>query len=116
MAASDPLAGAALYADVMRYAALGLHRFGYPADRPTTDWISASLKEAGLATLSITRAQFRQTALGLLHHAGASVSGYFDLGDMLTLTRAALRERRGLAFLIKQLRPAGTFQTAVAFA
>lgn len=52
------------------------------------------LKEAGLHTLSITRAQFQDTALGLLHHAGADVVGYADLADMLTLTRAALRAQR----------------------
>lgn len=52
------------------------------------------LAEAGLAGLSITRAMFRETALGRLHHAGADVTGYVTLADMLVLARHALRERR----------------------
>jgi hypothetical protein len=50
------------------------------------------LKAAGLRTLSITRAQFMATALGLLHHAGAEVRGYLTLADMLVMARDALRE------------------------
>jgi hypothetical protein len=52
------------------------------------------LQEAGLQTLSLTRAQFCDSALGLLHHAGAEVIGYLTLPDMLTIARDALRARR----------------------
>jgi hypothetical protein len=46
---ADPLAGPNLYADVERYAAFGIHRFGTSADRDTTDWIAHELKQAGFA-------------------------------------------------------------------
>jgi hypothetical protein len=45
--AEDVLGGASLYADVARYASFGLHRFGSPGDRATTDWIAGELKAAG---------------------------------------------------------------------
>jgi hypothetical protein len=46
-AAKDVLSGASLYADVARYASFGLHRFGSPGDRATSDWIAGELKDAG---------------------------------------------------------------------
>ena len=48
--AADPLSGTMLYADVERYAAFGIHRFGTPADRATTDWIAQELTAAGFKT------------------------------------------------------------------
>jgi hypothetical protein len=47
---TDPLAGAALYADVERYAALGIHRYGYDGDSHTTSWIARALTDVGYAT------------------------------------------------------------------
>ncbi|HEV2158832.1 hypothetical protein [Bradyrhizobium sp.] len=46
-AAEDALSGAALYADVARYASFGLHRFGSLGDRATADWIAGEMKQAG---------------------------------------------------------------------
>ena len=48
-AAADPLAGAALYADVKAYAALGEHRTGTPGDAATTEWMARALIAAGYA-------------------------------------------------------------------
>src|SRR5262249_43959916 len=48
-AQDDPLAGSRLYADVQRYAAFGIHRYGTEADRLTTDWIADEMRKAGLA-------------------------------------------------------------------
>lgn len=50
--ATDPLSGAALYADVQRYESFGLHRYGSPgADRALT-WIAEELERAGLSVCS----------------------------------------------------------------
>lgn len=46
-AAADPLAGAALYADVKTYAGLGEHRTGTPGDAATTEWLAKALTGAG---------------------------------------------------------------------
>jgi hypothetical protein len=48
-AAADPLVGAALYADVKAYAALGEHRTGTPGDNATTVWMERALQAAGYA-------------------------------------------------------------------
>src|SRR5438445_10617092 len=48
-AAADPLAGAALYADVKTYARLGEHRTGTAGDNATTAWLERALKTAGYA-------------------------------------------------------------------
>jgi hypothetical protein len=40
----------ALYADVERYAALGIHRCGYGGDTHTTAWIARALTDAGYTT------------------------------------------------------------------
>lgn len=48
-AAADPLSGAALYADVQAYAALGPHRTGTAGDAATTAWLLRSLRAAGYA-------------------------------------------------------------------
>lgn len=41
------LSGAALYADVSRYAGMGHHRTGSPADLATLDWIESALRQMG---------------------------------------------------------------------
>src|SRR5262245_34200578 len=43
----DPLSGKALYADLVRYAGFGSHRFGSDGDRATSDWLADELREAG---------------------------------------------------------------------
>jgi hypothetical protein len=48
-AASDPLAGAALYADVKTYAGIPVHRTGTAGDATTTVWLERALKAAGYA-------------------------------------------------------------------
>lgn len=48
-AAADPLAGAALYADVKAYSFLGEHRTGTSGDNATTVWMERALKAAGYA-------------------------------------------------------------------
>ena len=45
-AATAPLQGAALYADVRAYADLGEHRTGTPGDQATTRWLVQALKRA----------------------------------------------------------------------
>jgi hypothetical protein len=47
-AAPDPLSGAALYADVVKYAGIGPHRTGSAADMATSQWIHDELAKAGL--------------------------------------------------------------------
>jgi hypothetical protein len=49
-AAADPLSGAALYADVQAYAALGPHRTGTAGDAATTAWMLRALDAAGYRT------------------------------------------------------------------
>src|SRR5437868_12869856 len=63
-AQDDPLAGAKLYADVQRYAAFGIHRFGTDADRGTTDWIADELAKAGFAVA------FQEFSLGKQYFLG----------------------------------------------
>ncbi|RAK53985.1 hypothetical protein DJ017_05340 [Phenylobacterium soli] len=48
-AAADPLSGAALYADVKAYAALGEHRTGTAGDQACTAWLERALKREGYA-------------------------------------------------------------------
>lgn len=49
-ATNDPLSGAALYADVKAYAAMGDHRTGTPGDLAATRWLEAALQKAGWST------------------------------------------------------------------
>ncbi len=56
--AEDFLRGDRLYADVARYAAFGMHRFGSAGDKATADWIAAELKAAGF------RVEFQPVVLG----------------------------------------------------
>jgi hypothetical protein len=70
--AEDALGGARLYADVARYASFGLHRFGSPGDRATTDWVAGELKAAGFEV------SFQPVVLGrqyVVEHAIAEVGG-----------------------------------------
>jgi hypothetical protein len=48
--ASDPLAGEALYRDVVHYAGMGGHRTGTAVDMATSDWMGSILTEAGFKT------------------------------------------------------------------
>lgn len=69
-AAENFLSGANLYRDVARYAAFGLHRFGSPGDRATTDWIAGELRAAGFSV------EFQPVVLGkqyVVEHATAEV-------------------------------------------
>ncbi|MFB9269108.1 hypothetical protein ACFFWD_39380 [Bradyrhizobium erythrophlei] len=71
-AAEDFLSGPNLYADVARYASFGLHRFGSPGDRATTDWIADELQAAGL------RVEFQRVLLGrqyVVERASAEAGG-----------------------------------------
>jgi hypothetical protein len=71
-AAEDFLAGTKLYADVVRYAAFGSHRFGSPGDRATADWIAGELQTAGFAI------EFQPVVLGrqyFVDRAAAEVDG-----------------------------------------
>src|SRR5271156_7025714 len=71
-AAVDHLKGTSLYADVTHYASFGLHRFGSPGDKATTDWIAGELKAAGF------RVAFQPVVLGkqyVVERAHARVSG-----------------------------------------
>jgi len=71
-AAEDFLAGPRLYADVARYASFGLHRFGSPGDRATTDWIAGELQAAGF------KVEFQPVVLGrqyVVESATAEVEG-----------------------------------------
>ncbi|MBR0751445.1 hypothetical protein JQ604_04545 [Bradyrhizobium jicamae] len=57
-AAEDFLAGPRLYKDVAQYASFGLHRFGSPGDKATSDWIASELATAGF------RVGFQPVTLG----------------------------------------------------
>jgi hypothetical protein len=46
-AAADPLSGAALYADLVRYDGLGEHRTGTVGDLATSRWLAQELRAAG---------------------------------------------------------------------
>lgn len=48
-AATDPLAGSALYADVKTYVGLGEHRTGTAGDEATSAWMEQALRAAGYA-------------------------------------------------------------------
>jgi hypothetical protein len=47
-AASHPMNGSVLYADVVRYTDLGIHRTAYPGDLHTAEWVRDELTIAGL--------------------------------------------------------------------
>lgn len=68
-AAGDPLSGAALYADVVRYAGLGEHRTGTEGDLATSDWLESELKAAGC---QVERQSF---AVPVFDFKAASVEG-----------------------------------------
>ena len=71
-AAEGTLSGASLYRDVARYASFGLHRFGAPGDRATTDWIAGELQAAGYSVES------QPVVLGkqyVVEHATAEAGG-----------------------------------------
>jgi hypothetical protein len=70
--AEDFLGGDKLYADVGHYASFGLHRFGSPGDRATTDWIAGELRAAGFTV------EFQPIVLGrqyVVETAAATVEG-----------------------------------------
>jgi len=46
----DPLAGVALYRDVVHYAGMGGHRTGTAVDMATSEWMGSILDEAGFST------------------------------------------------------------------
>jgi hypothetical protein len=48
--AADPLAGEALYRDVVHYAEMGGHRTGTTVDMATSEWMGGILEEAGFET------------------------------------------------------------------
>ena len=48
MSGTDPLDGAALYADVRRYERFGEHRYGSPGAERALDWTAGELARAGL--------------------------------------------------------------------
>jgi hypothetical protein len=50
--AADPLAGSTLYADVERYEAFGVHRYGSPGAEQAMAWIARELERAGLGVSS----------------------------------------------------------------
>ncbi len=56
--ADDFLGGARLFADVAQYASFGVHRFGSPGDRGTTDWIAGELRAVGFGV------EFQPVVLG----------------------------------------------------
>jgi hypothetical protein len=51
------------------------------------------VREAGFATISLTRKAFFATSLGRLHHPGAELEGYVREADMAVRLRRLLRER-----------------------
>jgi hypothetical protein len=67
-AAADPLAGAALYADVVRYDGLGEHRTGTAGDLATSDWLDGELRAAGY------RVERQGFAIGVFELASAAVT------------------------------------------
>jgi len=70
--AEGALSGVSLYRDVARYASFGLHRFGTPGDRATTDWIAGELQAAGYSV------EFQPVVLGkqyVVEHATAEAGG-----------------------------------------
>jgi len=57
------------------------------------------LKEAGVACTFLSRAEFRRSGLGRLHHPGAKYVGYRHLADFGVMLRRALVDSRAPAFL-----------------
>ncbi len=49
LATTDPLSGASLYADVLRYESFGSHRLGSQGAERTFAWLAAELSRAGMA-------------------------------------------------------------------
>jgi hypothetical protein len=70
-ATPDPLAGAALYADVKTYSGLGEHRTGTAGDAATTVWLEAALRAAGYP---VERQGFDYPVFELAH-AGLRLGG-----------------------------------------
>jgi hypothetical protein len=70
--AADPLSGASLYEDVLRYESFGPHRYGSPGAARASDWIAEELSKAGLAVSSQAFTVERQYDLesGTLRVAG----------------------------------------------
>jgi hypothetical protein len=67
-AAEDFLTGDRLYADVARYAAFGMHRFGSAGDQATAGWIAGELKAAGF------RVEFQPVVLGRQYVVGRATA------------------------------------------
>jgi hypothetical protein len=67
----DPLAGAALYADVQAYDTLGEHRTGTLGDNITSEWMEKALKAAGY---EVERQPFEYPVFNL-HRVDISLSG-----------------------------------------
>ncbi len=88
--------------DILKFSPVGEPRRDVYAERgvdvrqlfPVTT-VFQPLREAGLEAMSITRAQFTNTALGRLHHVGAEVRGYLCGADLFVLMRKALQKRTG---------------------
>lgn len=59
----DPFAGEALYRDVERYAAFGVHRYGSPGERAAMVWIHDELAGLGLEVRSQALSMSRQYEL-----------------------------------------------------
>jgi hypothetical protein len=57
---ADPLSGASLYADVVRYDSFGQHRFGSDGAEKAFDWIADELGRAGLSVSSQAFSMSRQ--------------------------------------------------------
>jgi len=68
----DPFAGDALWRDVQRYAAFGVHRYGSPGERAAMDWIERELRAAGLAASAQALRMPRQY---VLEHAEVRAGG-----------------------------------------
>jgi hypothetical protein len=86
--------------DVLLFSPAGDHRRDVYAERGRDvrslfpmRTVFEPLRDTGLTAVSVTRAHFRDTALGRLHHAGADIAGYVFSADMLTITRGILRSR-----------------------
>ena len=69
--AEDPLSGEALFRDVARYDAFGVHRSGTPGDHATSAWVASELAAAGYSVKQDTW-QLRQF---MLEEASLSVAG-----------------------------------------
>ena len=93
--------------DVLRYSPVGENRREVLAERGIDvhrlfpmHTVFEPLSGEGIRTLSITRRQFMNTALGWLHHVGAGdVQGYLTGADMCVLIRQALAASEGPTFI-----------------